>query len=194
MTHSFTESRARTVRRSLQAKQASKFEMPWRLRSRASRRRPSELDVGAAHPSRARRDRACSRVAALVRPAPSPPPSPPLSLSPCAAERSGGGSAEKRDRSCGAGWGCAARRGRSDHGCSHRGWLGIHRGCSRRGQAAAVAIAEVCMPSLCPCHSIACHSSAQARMPLGARVGGVACFSPVGVVGAAARRPAPPRR
>ena len=167
MTHSFTESRARTVRRSLQAKQASKFEMPWRLRSRASRRRPSELDVGAAHPSRARRDRACSRVAALVRPAPSPPPSPPLSLSPCAAERSGGGSAEKRDRSCGAGWGCAARRGRSDHGCSHRGWFGIHRGCSRRGQAAAVAIAEVCACRHCfrviPSHAIparkrACHS------------------------------------
>ena len=80
--------------------------------------------------------------------------------------------AERRrsDRSCGAGWGCAARRGRSDHGCSHRGWLGIHRGCSRRGQAAVVAIAEVCMPSLCPSHPIACHSSAQARMPLGARV------------------------
>ena len=119
--------------------------------------------VGARRTHRARRDRA-SRAAALVAcgPAPSPPLSPPPSLS----ERSGGGSAEKRDRSCGADWGGAARRGRSDHGCSHCVWLGSHRGCNRPGQAAAVVIAEVCMPSLCPhipSHAIparkrACHS------------------------------------
>ena len=141
------------------SKQASKFEPPWRLRSRPSWRRPSERRIA--------RGATGHRAPPLSSPAPSPPLSPPPFLS----ERSGGGSAEKRDRSCGAGWGCAARRGRSDHGCSHCGWLGIHRGCSRRGQAAAVAIAEVCMPSLCPSHPIACHSSAQARMPLGARVG-----------------------
>ena len=129
----------------------------------------------AAHPSRASRGATGHRASPLSSPAPSPPPSPPLSLSPCAAERSGGGSAEKRDRSCGAGWGCAARRGRSDHGCSHRGWFGILRGCSRRGQAAAVAIAEVCACHHCfrviPSHAIparkrACHS---VRVSVGSR-------------------------